>query len=39
MATRHVHRILVIERDILLGVITTMDLTRLLAEGRAVATR
>lgn len=37
MARRHIHRVLVVEDSRLLGVITTMDLTRLLADGRAVA--
>jgi CBS domain-containing protein len=37
MERRRIHRVLVIEDDRLLGVITTMDLTRLLADGRAVA--
>jgi CBS domain-containing protein len=37
MESRHVHRVLVVERHSLIGVVTTMDMTRLIAEGRAVA--
>jgi CBS domain-containing protein len=37
MEGKHIHRVLVVEGDTLCGVITTMDMTRLLADGRAVA--
>ncbi len=39
MDSRHVHRVLVVEGETLRGVITTMDLSRLFADGRAVARR
>jgi len=37
MERHQIHRVLVVESDRLVGVITTMDLARLLADGRAVA--
>ena len=39
MAERHIHRVVVTNDGELLGVITTLDLTRLLADGRARAER
>jgi len=37
MVRRHIHRVLVVDGDKLQGVVTTMDLTRLFVDGRAVA--
>ena len=37
MEGKHIHRVLVVEAGALRGVITTMDMTRLIADGRAVA--
>ncbi len=39
MDSRHVHRLLVVEGDALRGLVTSLDLARLLADGRAVARR
>jgi CBS domain-containing protein len=37
MESRHVHRVLVVEKHTLRGVLTTMDMTRVIARGQLVA--